>query len=64
MDRIQETRFTKELAETAAYMVVHLVFVMISNYFPVATYGNTYDWWYCPSRWIVRREAVVFGHTD
>lgn len=27
-----------------AYMVVPLVFIMVSNHFPVATYGNAYNW--------------------
>ena len=26
------------------YMVVPLVFIMISNHFPSATYGNDYNW--------------------
>jgi uncharacterized membrane protein len=26
------------------FMVVPVVFIMISNHFPVATYGNTYSW--------------------
>jgi len=26
------------------YMVIPLVFIMISNHFPVATYGNQYNW--------------------
>ncbi|HXW17987.1 MAG TPA: urate hydroxylase PuuD, partial [Candidatus Acidoferrales bacterium] len=26
------------------YMAVPVVFIMISNHFPVATYGNTYNW--------------------
>jgi uncharacterized membrane protein len=25
-------------------MAVPVVFIMISNHFPVATYGNTYGW--------------------
>lgn len=25
-------------------MVVPVVFIMLSNHFPVATYGNTYNW--------------------
>jgi uncharacterized membrane protein len=26
------------------FMAVPVVFLMISNHFPVATYGNTYSW--------------------
>jgi uncharacterized membrane protein len=26
------------------FMAVPVVFIMISNHFPVATYGNTYSW--------------------
>jgi len=26
------------------YMVVPVVFIMLSNHFPVATYGNQYNW--------------------
>ena len=26
------------------FMAVPVVFIMISNHFPVATYGNTYNW--------------------
>jgi uncharacterized membrane protein len=26
------------------FMAVPVVFIMISNHFPVATYGNTYGW--------------------
>jgi uncharacterized membrane protein len=26
------------------YMVVPVVFIMISNHFPVVTYGNQYNW--------------------
>ena len=26
------------------YMVLTVVFIMISNHFPVATYGNRYNW--------------------
>ena len=26
------------------YMVVPVVFIMVSNHFPTATYGNKYNW--------------------
>jgi uncharacterized membrane protein len=26
------------------FMAVPVVFIMLSNHFPVATYGNTYSW--------------------
>jgi uncharacterized membrane protein len=44
-------RFDASLAAQAklrskqnTFMAVPVVFIMISNHFPVATYGNTYGW--------------------
>jgi uncharacterized membrane protein len=34
----------KQRTEHNTYMVVPLVFIMLSNHFPVATYGNRYNW--------------------
>ena len=34
----------KQRTKHNSYMVVTVVFIMISNHFPVATYGNPYNW--------------------
>ncbi|PYS44717.1 MAG: hypothetical protein DMG13_33460 [Acidobacteria bacterium] len=34
----------KQRTKHNTYMVVPVVFIMISNHFPVATYGNQYNW--------------------
>ena len=34
----------KQRTQHNTYMVVPVVFIMISNHFPVATYGNQYNW--------------------
>lgn len=34
----------KQRSKQNTYMVVPVVFIMISNHFPVATYGNAYSW--------------------
>ena len=34
----------KQRTKHNTYMVVPVVFIMISNHFPVATYGNRYNW--------------------
>jgi len=46
-----KTTFDAKLSDQAklrskhnTFMVVPVVFLMISNHFPVATYGNRYSW--------------------
>jgi uncharacterized membrane protein len=34
----------KQRSKQNTFMVLPVVFIMISNHFPVATYGNRYDW--------------------
>jgi uncharacterized membrane protein len=34
----------KQRSKQNTYMVLPVVFIMISNHFPVATYGNRYNW--------------------
>ena len=34
----------KQRTKHNTYMVVPVVFIMISNHFPVATYGSSYNW--------------------
>ena len=34
----------KQRSKQNTFMVVPVVFIMISNHFPVATYGNRYNW--------------------
>ena len=34
----------KQRSKQNTFMVVPVVFIMISNHFPVATYGNSYNW--------------------
>ena len=34
----------KQRSKQNTFMVVPVVFIMLSNHFPVATYGNTYNW--------------------
>ena len=34
----------KQRTKHNTYMVVPVVFIMISNHFPVTTYGNQYNW--------------------
>jgi len=34
----------KQRTKHNTYMVLPVVFIMISNHFPVATYGNQYNW--------------------
>ena len=34
----------KKRSKQNTFMVVPVVFIMISNHFPVATYGNPYNW--------------------
>jgi uncharacterized membrane protein len=34
----------KQRSKQNTFMVLPVVFIMISNHFPVATYGNRYNW--------------------
>ena len=34
----------KHRSKQNTFMVMPVVFIMISNHFPVATYGNQYNW--------------------
>jgi uncharacterized membrane protein len=34
----------KKRSKQNTFMVVPVVFIMISNHFPVATYGHDYNW--------------------
>lgn len=41
---LQLTEIAKQRSKQNTFMVVPVVFIMISSHFPVATYGNRYNW--------------------